>query len=231
MVVIMKKTMLIVCIFAIALLIPASATSISVDQSMDEFFAPYQEVIDKLNEEFGCTIYIPEDGKEEVYVNIKDTSLENFEANLRSQLSKTLLADQTAHQENSASPVLGSVCRLPFLPTQDIMVSPLVQPRSVREDIVQQQYLDEAAYVNLYSTVMSGSGTVGSFYYTDINGVSSGWIKGTGTFFFVPNLDQCTYSLDSSKKQCTLTFPCSKRNDDGLFLLGLWNLTITFVAG
>lgn len=45
--------------------------------------APYQAIIDKINKEYGSSICIPEDSLLEVYNNVKDTPIAEFEANLR----------------------------------------------------------------------------------------------------------------------------------------------------
>jgi hypothetical protein len=45
--------------------------------------APYQAVIDKINKEYSSSIRIPEEGLLEVYNNVKDTPIAEFEANLR----------------------------------------------------------------------------------------------------------------------------------------------------
>lgn len=211
--------------------------------SIDDLLAPYQAVIDKLNDEYDCSVYIPADQKDTVYNNIKDRSPYEFEADLRNQLINTINSESTSipnvtitqddFTQNDTERVLPegpSTYDLPPAAVSDpLIVTPVIDTRSVRENIVQKYYLDQAAYIKLYSTVFSGSGSAGTFTYSNIEKLTSGWDAGSGTFFYVPR--SYTYSLDSSKKNCTVVLPCDKRNDDGLFLTGYWTVTVIFNAG
>lgn len=234
----LTKFISLVLVFSLGLSTVAFATYTS--QTIDDLLAPYQKVIDKINEEFQCAVYIPEGQKSTVYDNLKDTSLADFEADLRSQLENTLnytspLPQVKVTENNSVNSerVLSeddlSYGLPPANTSESLIVTPLAVTRSVREDITQKRYLDAAAYITLYSTVFSASGTAGTFSYSNIDKLTYNWDRGSGIFFYYPlSMD---YSLDSSKKNCTVELECQKRNDDGLFLTGFWTVTVTFNAG
>lgn len=69
--------------------------SVSVDQKteiitidgLDELLIPYQEIIDKLNEENNWSLAIDENSRQKFYESYKDYSLEEFEAFLRKDMS------------------------------------------------------------------------------------------------------------------------------------------------
>lgn len=83
-----KLAALLVCILTAAgAFLPLSGES---GPDIDRSLRPYQDVIDKVNRELGSTIYIPEENREEVYGNIKDLSLSEFEAIMRKEYPDTL---------------------------------------------------------------------------------------------------------------------------------------------
>lgn len=53
---------------------------------IDELLKPYQEVIDQLNEEYSCGLYIPDDRKISVYMAYKDMTPKEFEIQIRKEL-------------------------------------------------------------------------------------------------------------------------------------------------
>lgn len=56
---------------------------------IDELLKPYQEVIDRLNEEYNCGLLIPEDRKISVYMAYKDMTPEEFEKQILAELNES----------------------------------------------------------------------------------------------------------------------------------------------
>ncbi len=78
-------------------LIGCSAEKVGSD--IDELLAPYQEIIDKVNSEYGTDIIIPDDEKENVYNYYKDMTLEEFEETIRKELE--IVIDEYEYGETS----------------------------------------------------------------------------------------------------------------------------------
>lgn len=60
------------------------------EPGIDELLAPYQEVIDRVNEDFDYTFFIKEDKKQSFYDAYKDMPLDEFEAKLREDYEEIL---------------------------------------------------------------------------------------------------------------------------------------------
>ncbi len=58
-------------------------------ENIDERLRPYQEVLDRLNEEYGYGLYIPEDEKFNVYISYKDMTQEAFETEIMKELEES----------------------------------------------------------------------------------------------------------------------------------------------
>ena len=72
-------------------------------EDIDELLKPYQAVLDRLNEEYGCGLYIPEDRKISVYIAYKDMTTEEFEAQIRKELEATTNDEHTEQDGNGSS--------------------------------------------------------------------------------------------------------------------------------
>jgi hypothetical protein len=88
----MKKALTIALTFLLLLLLVMPTYAKRMD-SLDELLAPYQAMIDKLNEELGSAIYIPEKNKVKVYQNIKDKTPKEVEEMLRKQYQDYIADD------------------------------------------------------------------------------------------------------------------------------------------
>ena len=69
---------------------------------IDELLKPYQEVIDRLNEEYGYGLHIPEDRKISVYMAYKDMTPAEFEVQIRKELEVST-NDQHTEYDGSGS--------------------------------------------------------------------------------------------------------------------------------
>ncbi len=56
--------------------------------NIDKLLQPYQEVLDRLNKEYGVSLYIPEDEKENIYKAYSKMAPEEFEAKILRELEE-----------------------------------------------------------------------------------------------------------------------------------------------
>lgn len=218
----------------LALMGTATASTTERISSIDSLLQPYQEIINRLNTEFGVSVYIPDEAKEEVYNNLKGQTLIEFEEKLRRELSfEVYQGDKegnTIDDQVFREYAEDNVTVLPSNTEQDneIKAMPLGQMRSEEEDCVQTWWSDGISYIQLYSTIWSHTGAPGTYRYVSINDIKSGWIPGSGQFFWVYSVSG--YSLSSNATICTVSGTCAKRNDDGLYLTVAATYSVPFYS-
>lgn len=190
------------------------------NQELRKKLAPYQAVIDKLNIELASQICIPEDGLYEVYNNVKDLSLEQFESNLRRDyeiaksaepetyidLSKDQMADITYSKESDISQVSEAI------------------PYSVSYAKRQYRDLTEGGRVYLDSEVYSPTST--TYYYSNITGY--GYVTFYDRVHFRANY--YAYALMESNTLCMVRYDGSMYTADGVNLLVLKTIYVTYNA-
>lgn len=69
-------------ILGLILVLGLGGSSLQRGREIDKLIAPYEAVMDKVNQELGLAIYIPEENREEVYESIKNMTPEAFESML-----------------------------------------------------------------------------------------------------------------------------------------------------
>lgn len=85
-------------ILVLACVFQVSATGIQGNtQNIDALLAPYQEIIDKVNNDIGSSYTIPRDYAEQVYNYYKDMSLDEFEETLISEYNE-FISDRSTVQ-------------------------------------------------------------------------------------------------------------------------------------
>lgn len=84
----MMKFTLLFLSFALALGI--SGCAVNGEPDLDGLLAPYQEVLDRLNEENGWTLAIPEEAQEKVYNAYKDCTPEEFGERVQQEYQQAL---------------------------------------------------------------------------------------------------------------------------------------------
>lgn len=85
----MKKVVnvFLVLLLTVGIFIPMAGVS---GTNIKDLLAPYQQVIDKVNNELGSTTFIPSGDEKKVYNNIKNMTLSDFEIMLRKEYLDTL---------------------------------------------------------------------------------------------------------------------------------------------
>ncbi len=193
------------------ILVCLSTTSVWASSDIDALLAPYLEVIEKVNQEVGSSIYVPEEEKEGVYNYYKDMSLEEFEQTIKNEY---LLSSNY----NNYSEVL----------SVETIVVDNSKTRSITENIVQTKNISHNSYVRLYSTVI-GSGNPIKYKYKTLNTLETGPQNGNTGYFFV--FDEFTVTLNSTKTSCTVYMEGVLKNSAGLTLLvAIPPITVVFYA-
>ena len=193
----------------------------------------YQNIIDKINLELGSEISIPDNetidkaslDRTEIYNNIVNQSLDEFEDNLRKDYENF----DNGTYESSEMIEEGKRIEIPIE-----KASNEIQPFSIREPLTQVEYLfdpntgkNEGA-VDLKSEVFSSTGRVGTFVYSSI--YSLGYYEYTDRTHFRAT-SSTSYTLSSDKKNCTAKYTGSYFTATGLQLAGVRTYTITYNAG
>ena len=231
------KLVLLSMLCAFAFMGTAAASTTEQISSIDSLLQPYQDVIDRLNAEFGVDVYIPDDNKEEVYNNLKGQTLVEFEEKLRRELSfevchideaSNIIIDDQVFREYAEDYI--TILPADIGHENEIRATPLGQMRAERDDCTQTWWSDGISYIRLSSTVWSQTGAAGSFIYSSINNVTSGWIPGSGQFFWAYSVSLANCSLNSSSTICTVSGTRAKRNDDGLYLTVASSYSVLFYS-
>lgn len=202
-----------------SLSIVASAAEIE-GTSVSALLEPYVEVIERVNEETGKQIYIPQGKEESVYNYYKNYSLEEFE--------KSLLHDIYQYDRvRNVSPDSESMTIEYFGAESADIAADNIEPRSVVEDIEQRAAISHNSYLYLYSTVFGGGSPI-TYNYQSINGIGIGWPSDYTGFHF--GLTSWTYSLGNNNRSCTVTIKGSPQNAAGLTQTVLLTENVTFNA-
>lgn len=88
-------------ILGLILVFGLGGSSLQRGREIDKLIAPYEAVMDKVNQELGLAIYIPEENREEVYESIKNMTPEAFESMLYEDY-KTLSPSYKAETESKS---------------------------------------------------------------------------------------------------------------------------------
>lgn len=88
-------------ILGLILVLGLGGSSLQRGREIDKLIAPYEAVMDKVNQELGLAIYIPEENREEVYESIKNMTPEAFESMLYEDY-KTLSPSYKAETESKS---------------------------------------------------------------------------------------------------------------------------------
>lgn len=230
----MKKVSILLLVGVFILCGVGMAASPNEETSIDSLLQPYQEVIDRLNAEFGVNVYIPEDSKEDVYNNLREKSVDEFESELRGEL--TVEESKNDGASNAINQVFYEYAKdyITNLPVNEevgkAMYAIPLGLQAERDDCIQTWWSDGISYIRLHSTVWSHTGSPGTFTYETINDVTSGWVPGSGQFFWVYEVSLANCSLNVARTICTVSGTRAKRNDDGLYLTVASSYSVPFYS-
>jgi hypothetical protein len=235
----MKFKKIISTLTSLCLLLITTTTNATSLENLSDLpeISPYQEVINKLNEELGSQISIPDNetiqfaslDRNTIYNNIINQSLSDFEASLRNEFKEF---------ENPITPFTrsdvdnGTRVSIPINPEyQANEIEPYAQ--EIRERIVQKAYLynnngESRGAVDLEAEVYSSGWEAYLFKYSTI--YSMGYYTYTDRTHFRAT-KKPTYTLSSDRKNCTVKYIGSHFTSNGLMLTGQLTYTITYNAG
>ncbi|MFJ5764333.1 hypothetical protein ACIP9C_03170 [Lysinibacillus sp. NPDC093210] len=128
--------------------------SASEDGKLEKFITPYQEVLDKLTDEFAVEFYINPEKMDQFYNNVRDMSPEELENILREQYKKFLGDSYKDVNSNS---------------------NYLISTLSISEDITQQVALRYNSSMYLNSKIFSATGNPGTYTYQSIKSYGITW--------------------------------------------------------
>lgn len=191
------------------------------EQSIEDMLAPYQAAVDKLNDEMGSNIYIPEKNKEKVYENIKDKTPEEVALMLKEEYTD-YVADEAIKSQPETDEYITDGIHSETKKDTEIIISPYY----VRETLMQTVPIVYNSELYLSSTIYSLTDT--DYIYERINDYGTRWLHDyTGYHFAV---DTRSYSLSADKKSCTVYLTGHPEDAQG-FALGLYLSTNhTFTA-
>lgn len=180
--------------------------------TINELLAPYQAAVDKVNEELGISIYIPEKNKEKVYNNIKDKTPEEITSMLIKEYKESSTGSSSITQFKDDNYIKDSAYSENN--TEIGESESIITPRYIREDITQTVPIGYSSEMYLDSTVFSATGD--SYVYESINDYGSQWPSSfTGYHFAV---DSGSASLSSNKKSCTVSLVGHPEDPNGFAL-------------
>ena len=204
----MKRVALVALSIVMALLCPVTAFAVELEGStIDDRISEYQTVLDKLNDELGSALMIPEEAKETVYNAYKDYTLEEFESETR---QKYLDAISSLEQCVSESHPRGnSVARYELF------------------DSTQTAYLGNESTLCLDSTIRAtGYPTV--YTYESINRVYMRYTPGyTG---YVVKMGPVTVTVSTNHQMCTISGSYTLMDANGMTDLVQRQLSCPFYA-
>lgn len=221
-----KYVSIIICavlIFSSTISIAGSTTRGNLD--LDQLISPYQEVIDKLNLEYNTNILIPPDGKEEVYGNVKDKTVEEFEKSLRKSYEEirpyegfheiTIDYSSSEHISKNTDNAI-RVSAKTSEPISNIQLSKDdVGVQSIRERIIQEHDMKGfKGTLYLDSEIFSGTGERGTFKYTEIYDYGH-YVYSDRTHYRVTN---SYHKLSDSRKVCLVNYEGYFYTEDGVQL-------------
>jgi hypothetical protein len=224
------------------------------ETTLDELLAPYQAVIDKLNEELGSSISIPKKNRVKVYQNIKDKTPKEVEEMLRKEYQDYIADDSPNSGEideedddliEDAAPMSSDSGEIynnddmiedaVHMQHQDIRnlkkanVSEVKSPNAIREKYKQTTPIGHNSEMYLKSTVFTVLGEAGSYTYEKIHEYGSQWPSTYKGYHF--EVDSGSYKLSSNKKNCTVTLTGHPQDANGFVQLLHLKATNTFNAG
>lgn len=190
---------------------PITSSYASEIKTLDKSVDPYQEVMDKLTDEFGVSFYVSPEKKEYFYDSVKDMNAKEFEEMLRSQYQEFM--------DNSNTNIDT---------TTNIQQASSIVPFSMREQITQTTSLSYSSSMFLKSTVFSATGSQGTFKYESINSYGTDWPPDYTGYHW--QVDSKSYSLSSDAKSCKVTLRGHPENAKGVSLAFSLTATNTFYA-
>lgn len=204
----MKKAALVVLSVMMAFLCPMTAFAAELEGStIDDRISEYQTVLNKLNEELGSALMIPEEAKETIYNAYKDYTLEEFEEETRQKYLDAVSSLDSYSPGNN--PRGNSVARYEIF------------------DSTQLAYLGNESALGLASTIRV-SGYPSVYTYEAINGVYMYYTPGyTG---FVVNPGPFGVVLSRDYQSCTVSAAYTLVDANGMTDLVQRNLSVTFYA-
>lgn len=212
--------------------------------------APYQQVIDKLNQEYGACISIPDNTTlinsgfkvEEVYENLTSVSVEEFEINLRKDYEEYINGGDTNTQDSTYSETV--FCEIDNSPKDnnkteyELLLLNSNKPENFDSKTLYQRVDQmETIYVNnseigrlgISVDVMAPTPTPSNYRYSTFYG----WLYNKNpnkVHFRITDTSRCSYSYSSDSKSCTATFYGAHYTPEGVILAGAKTYTLTFYA-
>jgi len=186
---------------SLSLITKVSATE---PEKIDESINQYQEIMDKLTDEFGVEFYINPEKQEQFYSSVKDMTPNELEQMLRNQYQEFVNNYYNNTQES------------------------LITPFYMREDITQKTSLSYNSSMYLKSTVFSTSGTQGTFIYENIKSYGTTWPSGFTGYHW--EVDSKSHKLSSNSKSCKVTLRGHPENANGVALALSLTASHTFYA-
>lgn len=184
-----------------------TCVSASENVNLEKSISPYQEVLNKLTNEFGVEFYINPEKKEHFYNNVGDMSTDELEKLLREQYKEFL--DNFYNDKLSNS---------------DSAVSPL----SISENITQLVALSYNSSMYLNSNVFSASDNQGTFTYQSIKSYGTTWPSSFTGYHW--EVDSASHKLSSDLKSCTVSLRGHPEDANGVALALSLTASNTFYA-
>lgn len=181
--------------------------SASEDGKLEKFITPYQDVLDKLTEEFGVEFYINREKMDQFYNNVRDMSPEELENILREQYNKFLGDSYKDMNSNS---------------------NYLILTLSISEDITQQVALRYNSSMYLNSKIFSATGNPGTYTYQSIKSYGTTWPSDYTDYHW--KVDYASHKLSSDSKSCTVYLRGHPENAYGIALALSLTASHTFYA-
>ncbi|WP_409368745.1 hypothetical protein [Lysinibacillus sp. 38-6] len=181
--------------------------SASENVNPEKFISPYQEVMDKLTNEYGVEFYINPEKMDHFYNNVRDMSPEELEKILREQYKD----------------FLGN-----FYNDMDSNSNYLISPLSINEDITQQVALRYNSSMYLNSKIFSATGNPGTYIYQSIKSYGTTWPSTYTGYHW--QVDDASHKLSSDSKSCTVYLRGHPENAYGVSLALSLTASYTFYA-
>ncbi len=198
-------------------------STMSIDTIRKEL-EPYQEVIDKINAEYGSSIGISEENLEKVYNNVINMSLSDFENNVRTHYLEALNFQKQSQNKVQSQKIVQSQEDTAF-EGREKGLKPKTGLQSIRETISQTAEVGNAT-IWMDSVVFSPYGYAGTYIYSQI--IDYGSMYSTVHNYF--SATSATHSLSSDKKTCTVALKGKLMSPEGYDLLVSQNVTVYFFA-
>ncbi|MCI1982180.1 MAG: hypothetical protein LKJ45_03335 [Oscillospiraceae bacterium] len=168
-------------VLMLTLVVPVNAAT--VPKTLTDKLAPYQEAIDRVNQELGTTSFIPKGSEQKVYDNIKNMSPEEFEQELKED-NERYLAESAESKQNAR---------------EQIIEKKVITPDSLRYNYNEKYPIDYNSYLYLKATVFA-PGSSRKFTFESIHSYGVEWPSNLTDYHFEAR--DKGYSLNSARTEC-----------------------------